>query len=626
MRLRFAPLTGVAVLLLLAMAVMTGLSGIGSWDIWWHLKTGELAWIRGSTLPFDEFSLTHQGDPWIYKDLGADILLYHLHNLWGENGLIAFKLGASVLVLALVLAVVHRRVKTWGWVVLFTGLAFSIASFRIIVRPEAFSLVFLPCLLLLIDRYRSQRSVKLRDKWPLVASVILLWVWCNCHRGAVLGLVVLWGYAGFELVAGLCARYGFRPFWLRFTHCANSNKPVLGGLTVVAFACAAVGAMFLNPSGVTLFEQAFAVTSSEGLETFISEWNRLSLAQLWQDFPLTVVWVAAALVLVPAAFYFRVDETRNVDLWDQGVVMFFVVVAIQTPRLHPFLAIATAPSLAAACDVLWKRLRLRMAALNRVQRAFPVVAAGLVWLVVFATERAQFPNPGWSEDRYPEAAVAMIGSGEVLGEGATTYTFAGYVIYHLWPQQHVLCDGRYDTVYPDETIRLCLSLPNDPALFQFWVSQYQLEWVLTHNRPGSPRNPHAPSSFDFLDVDSNWALIYWDEASLLYVRTDGPNHRIASEQPYRFLRPHDPDMSLMEALYRTRDNPAQRAFLEAELYRLFNAAPEDYRVIILVALWLFETGQTETAEFGTMVHILETLRETDPAAIDQVLRYLNQSQ
>ena len=107
---------------LLLVALLAGTSAIGGWDIWWHLKTGELALERCSVLPFDEFSLTHQGDPWVYKDLGADIVFDLLYRLGGQWGLALFKLLITVACLWLLMVLVSQRSRVRWNVLLVAGI------------------------------------------------------------------------------------------------------------------------------------------------------------------------------------------------------------------------------------------------------------------------------------------------------------------------------------------------------------------------------------------------------------------------------------------------------------------------------------------------------------------------
>jgi len=306
-----------------------------------------------------------------------------------------------------------------------------------------------------------------------------------------------------------------------------------------------------------------------------------------------------------------------VDLWDVGLVGFTVVLAFKAPRMLPLMAIATAPILLQGLGY-WLKRPLKWVSLRGSWLAIPVVAA--VWCAGWSLGRLDLPEPGFAEDWYPVAAVDMIENEPVVGDGYTTFIFAGYMIFHAWPEKHVMCDGRNDTVYPIDALVACIEAQNDPEKFQAYVDQLDLQWVLAHNRP--PRNRGARPSFAFLGRDPRWTLIHWDTASLLYVRSLGPNASLAERLGYRFLRPQDPDISVIEAVERSQSDPSARNDLEAEVRRLERAAPNDYRTYVVLALYLHEVGRGDSAEMRAVIEVLRALREVDPVSVDQVLTWV----
>ncbi|MCK4692920.1 MAG: hypothetical protein KAT23_04785, partial [Anaerolineales bacterium] len=56
-------------------------------DTWWHLRAGEWIVEQRQILRTDPFSLTRQGEPWIYPGWLAQIGLYGIHNEFGFAGL-----------------------------------------------------------------------------------------------------------------------------------------------------------------------------------------------------------------------------------------------------------------------------------------------------------------------------------------------------------------------------------------------------------------------------------------------------------------------------------------------------------------------------------------------------------
>lgn len=611
-----------AVAVLGVVAGLVGLEAIRSWDLWWHMATGREALATGSTLPVDVFSFTRAGVPWVYKDLGADLLFFGAYQVAGELGLALLKLGAALgLMTLLALGARRRLAPVWGWLLL-AGAAFMVASFRVIARPEVFTLVALAALLILLERWRRGGSPR---GWRLGAALVgLVLLWANLHRGVVLGVAILVVHAVWEMAGALTRGWGW-PARLLPGAVVGAERPWhrAGGTLLVAGLAGA--ASLANPSGSALWAQSLAVGTSHALAVSVSEWAHLSLGELWTSFPLAVVWMVAVVVVLPVSAWRRLRRGGRLDLFDAGLAALGLVLGLSAVRFLPVMAILTLGPLAGAVAALSSEARPDGARTREAGRSATLLA-GVAEVVVLALAlldpRVGAPSPGFAPSWYPEGAVAAIADAPVAGEGFTTFTFAGYVLWHLWPDKRVPCDGRYDAVYDDATIEACLLAERDPSVFEAWRQRFGLEWVLAHNRPGPPPDPHRPRAFDYLDTDPAWALVYWDAASLLYVRRAGPNASLAQERAYEVLRPHAPDVSLMDALARGRDDPALMARLEAELGRLQAAAPDDYRTFVLLALFLHGVGATDTAEFRAVVEGLRARRGDDPAAVDRVLEWI----
>lgn len=77
--------------LLLFWTFLLGCTPMGSFDIWWHLKTGQLI-LGGRGIPqVDWYLFTDWGRPWIDLHWGFQVLVALLYSLGGVNLLIVTK-------------------------------------------------------------------------------------------------------------------------------------------------------------------------------------------------------------------------------------------------------------------------------------------------------------------------------------------------------------------------------------------------------------------------------------------------------------------------------------------------------------------------------------------------------
>jgi len=181
-------------------------------DIWWHLRTGQLIWQRGSVPQVDWFTYTNQDRPWIDLHWGFQLLMAGLHGVGGVRLLILTKALVTALAIAVAWLAGGRGLPVWAKILLWIP-AVIVISGRSYVRPEMLSLLFLGTWLLVLDRMRDH------PRWVWFLPLIQV-LWLNCHALFVLGLVVCAAYAVDHLVRMKCGgRFGLEPL---------SHVPVTG--------------------------------------------------------------------------------------------------------------------------------------------------------------------------------------------------------------------------------------------------------------------------------------------------------------------------------------------------------------------------------------------------------------
>jgi hypothetical protein len=182
-----------AVLLaLLALTFLLGCFPMGDFDVWWHLRAGQLILERGEVPRTDWFTYTNATRAWIDVYWLFQVGLALLYRTGGASALVLMKAVCGTAVVALSLAARRKGGRNWpvviAWlpaVVMFTG--------RLCERPELLSMLFLAGFLTVLGR-ASERP---RWLWLLPAIQIL---WVNCHGFFVFGPLVLAAYVAELLV------------------------------------------------------------------------------------------------------------------------------------------------------------------------------------------------------------------------------------------------------------------------------------------------------------------------------------------------------------------------------------------------------------------------------------------
>jgi hypothetical protein len=135
----------------------------------------------------DDWSFHTEGRVWLNQNWGAHLIVYGVHVLAGDTGLVLLKL-LLILGVAAGLVFVSREVGADRAVACLTAAFVLLAANGYVdLRPNLFTLLFAPWLLWLL--LRSRRSP--HRIWPAVA---LLALWANVHGGFTfgLGLTALW--------------------------------------------------------------------------------------------------------------------------------------------------------------------------------------------------------------------------------------------------------------------------------------------------------------------------------------------------------------------------------------------------------------------------------------------------
>lgn len=180
----------------LLLTFLVGCVQIEDPDIWWHLRTGQLIYLRGEVPQTDWFTYTNPDSPWIDLHWGFQLVVAGLWAMGGAPALVLCKSLLATATFLLGMLAVRREWPAWQTVVCWLP-ALLIFSARNQVRPEMFSLLFLAADLAIVFHARTRP----RLVWLLPVIQVL---WINVHGLFVLGLIV-W----FSFVIGEAAREGF---------------------------------------------------------------------------------------------------------------------------------------------------------------------------------------------------------------------------------------------------------------------------------------------------------------------------------------------------------------------------------------------------------------------------------
>jgi hypothetical protein len=193
--------------------------------------------------------------------------------------------------------------------------------------------------------------------------------------------------------------------------------------------------------------------------------------------------------------------------------------------------------------------------------------------------------------RFPVAACERIA---VLAPGMRLYNdvqFGGYLIWRFYPERKVFIDGRNE-LYTKLLPRLG-RIHTGEAPYSEWrslIRDYGIEGAIVKYQPtmkGVLYPPVRPGDEPvrgyrawsaFLFPSHEWALVYFDDTALVFMRRGGPGEPWIRSAEYRDLNPEDREY----LLERARHDSAFASRLRAEASRRVGESPDCRRAAQLL--------------------------------------------
>jgi tetratricopeptide (TPR) repeat protein len=521
----------------IAAGVLLGVSHIADSDVWTHLAHGR-ALVAARGLPVHEpFTYPSATMPYYNTEWLFGVVLYLAHAVGGPTAVIAFKatllgLLAWLLWSAAMLAPPgeddHPQLRTAvaAAVVLAALLAMR---YRFVERPDVGLMVFIAVTIYALDLYVIRGRPRALY-WLIPVAVI----WANVHPS----VIVAAGPFGAVLAGGLALRA-----LARLGGAEIPARPTIAQLRVVA--AVAVGvlvASLVNPYGWDAVTLPFRLTGSEWFTQEIGELQRPRAA----DHPITVaLGVAFAAILLA--------NLRRAPVIAAMTAAPFAWLALSGTRFVFLLPLVVTPPLARGVTSL-----LATVPTARLRRAITLGASGVALGMAVATglavanagplgDRARMPGFGVNRLAIPEGALAYLDRVGVRGPIFNAFHFGGYVAWRDFPHRAPIVDGRawvppglideihFARVYPAHLARLQATYGFEAAVMDYATFA------------GEPLHEVAPGADGGLTSPA-WALVYWDDVALVYLRREGPFATIATRDEYRHLRPANGPAALMRAL------------------------------------------------------------------------------
>jgi hypothetical protein len=207
-----------------AVVLINGSLLLGDSDTYWQIATGKWILDHGALPHVDIYSFTKPGEPWISTSWLAQVLFAISYQLAGWAGPIILGAMSFAATLALLTAILSRRIRpAYAVMVAFAVLFLSMG--HVLARPHVLAA---PVMLAWVSGLVSASD---RREAPSFWLLPLITLWANLHGGFVLGIA-------------LVAPFAFDALWN-----ANRSQWVPLALRWMAFGAVALAAACVTPYG-----------------------------------------------------------------------------------------------------------------------------------------------------------------------------------------------------------------------------------------------------------------------------------------------------------------------------------------------------------------------------------------
>ncbi len=533
-------------------------------DMFHHLAMGRT--IVQSGFPRTEpFLFSHRGEPFGAPPywLGS-VVIYLWHAAFGTAGLSLLPALVGGVIATLLLLDSAPRGALHRWTTLAAAaapiaLALETYRYRAVARTEIFSAAFLAFAMWALRRHEEGRSRALLA-FPLVALL-----WTNVHPATLVALVPLAIFAVVGAAERLLRRAlrvapGESPSW--------RSLGIAAGVLAAALAARAVTPTPVNPV-LTAARFAFAALRVGGGSGDVAMANAVRVVGEMQGGGLALLRtpVGALLGLAAISFVLRPRAIRPRELVTVAV---FAVLPFQAVRFAMFFAIVAAPITARNLGAAVAALPLRTGRLPaRAIAAALLAALALATLPLGALAPQIRFGAGLAHGVFPIRGTDYLRALRFEGRVFNTFQLGGYL---EWAGLSPFQDGRAGTSAEDTPA--AIAGPTQRWLFEALDARYRFDALLVTY---SVEDPASAARYGIFDPDpGRWALVAFDDASLLYLRRDGRYAGEAARDEFRIVAPAIAAAAL----------PAPDLAAMAELSRSVREAPDCFRC----RYWLGETA------------------------------------
>ncbi len=495
-------------------------------DSWMHLSFGRLIWENKGLPATEQFVYPSFGMPFSYSSWLFGVIYYLSYLFLDIPGIILLKATTITLAFYIILKDSLRPYKNLIVSLLIMMLIVIITRHRFAERPETFMLIFLSFSIFSLNAY-------LYDKKKYIYWLPFIhMLWANCHSSINIMVVPFLVF----IIGGLANQYLDKKGIKVEISPSNDQIKTILIIFVLSFLSSLISPYFIS--------QYFFATQ------YLSEpWFKQEILELQSPEWYIKKWLYIGTGIVIASF---VLNSKKISIINFLMIIPFAYLSFTAKRFLLLYAVIAAPIVIKNISAFIRGRKWERFNDKKIMLAFTLLwVIGFTFLAIFKGtpfdgNRKKF-GFGVEYKYVPEGALKYLDKNNIYGRVFNIFEWGGYIIWRDFPKRIVFVDPRgYLPAGLHEKLNLAMGRP---YLLDALENKYGFDVVLT----GYPEVSTNVENIDLALLHPGWALVYWDDKALVYLKKDGKYREIANRDIYNFVKPAN-GLSNLKSILEDKEN------------------------------------------------------------------------
>ncbi|KAF0143899.1 MAG: hypothetical protein FD156_2281 [Nitrospirae bacterium] len=491
------------------LVVFISITKYADYDLWWHLKLGETIYNTGNVYKADEFSYTFNGQPQFNAEWLADLIIYISYKAGGlicVNILKASILLLTFLFLFMTMKNLHQDENAGFYATIITLVLVLLSiRFRLFVRPYLFSYLFLPIFLFIISHYEKKRNIKILYFLPLIEIV-----WANMSAGAVFGPLIFSLFVIGEFIE------------------KRTNSMLLIVLAAV------IASSLFNPEMENIYSLVLKLASDPYSKT-VGEYQPVSLQLLW-GYGFGYTFGYQILAIGSIIYFVFMRGWKNI--YHLLLFIVFFIESLLQVRIIEFFSFVSVIFFANPIEKLLKSFSPVLAKKTITNLVISILILAIAALSL--KSKIYSFGIGIKERAFPDSAIAFLEKENIKGKMFNSYSLGGYIIWSSPSDRKVFIDGRYRRLYSPDFYNNYLKMLSNTDEWKSAEQKWGFDYALLEYDLKDSRYPKH------INENADWALVYWDDHSAVYLKRIEKNLGIIEKYEYKITKPSFNDFSYLQ--------------------------------------------------------------------------------